>query len=102
MFIPQLLVIRSLLPVLQDRGHAEEHHLVLRHVPPRRGVHRAVRQQGHVERHPRRHGQRALPALIHEVQGMRDTLRSLMSAICYRSIKRQLSIVNEAQVTSPE
>lgn len=67
----KLLVVRPLLPVLQDGGHAEEHHRVLRHVAARRGVHGAVRQQGHLERHPRRHGQRALPAVLHEVQGTR-------------------------------
>lgn len=67
--LPQLLGVRPLLPVLQDGGHAEEHHLLLRHVAARGRVHGTVGQQGHVERDQGRHGQRPLPALLHEVQG---------------------------------
>ena len=43
----RLQPLRQILPLLQDRGHAQEHRRLLRPLQTRRRDHGTVRQQGH-------------------------------------------------------
>ena len=61
--------ILQVLPLLQNRWYAEEHHHLLRPGQARRGDHSYSGQQGHMECHQRGHEQHNLSACQHEIQG---------------------------------
>ncbi|XP_074665640.1 V-type proton ATPase catalytic subunit A-like isoform X1 [Strix aluco] len=72
----RLLLLRQVLPLLQDGGDAAQHGHLLRAGATRRGGHRAGRAPRHLGHHPREPGGHPLQAERHEVQGPGEGRRS--------------------------